>query len=60
MIEAILSGVTTAITACGNVVTALLSDSGALKDLLPVVGMAVGIGLTGWGIRTVKSLTWGF
>lgn len=60
MIEAITSGVTVAITAAGKVVTALLGETGELKDLLPVIGMAVGIGLTGWGIRTVKSLTWGF
>lgn len=60
MIEAILQGVTTAISACGQVVTAILGEAGELKDLLPVIGMAIGIGLTGWGIRTVKSLTWGF
>lgn len=60
MIEAILSGVTTVISACGKVVTAILGETGELKDLLPAIGMAVGIGLTGWGIRTIKSLTWGF
>lgn len=60
MIEAILQGVTTAISACGQVVAALLGEAGELKDLLPVIGLAVGIGLVGWGIRTVKSLTWGF
>lgn len=59
-IQAILAGVGTAIQAGGQVVTALLGSSGELGALLPVVGMAVGIGLVGWGIRTVKSLTWGF
>lgn len=58
MMEAIGSGVTSVIGYAGQVVTAIIS--GSLSSLLPVVGMAVGIGLVGWGIRTVKSLTWGF
>lgn len=60
MMNAIGSGVTAVIGFAGDVVTALVSESGAFVDLLPVIGMAVGIGLVGWGIRTVKSLTWGF
>ena len=60
MIEAITTGVATAITIGGNVVTALLGTSGAMKELLPVVGLAIGFGGVGWGIRTIKSLTWGF
>lgn len=60
MIEAITSGVTTVITAAGTVVSAIVSDTGAMKDLLPVIGMAIGLGLVGWAIRTIKSLTWGF
>lgn len=58
MMVEIGNGVTAVIGYAGSVVTAL--TTGALKDLLPVIGMAVGIGLVGWGIRTVKSLTWGF
>lgn len=60
MMNAIGSGVTSVIGYAGEVVTALISESGALSALLPVIGMAIGIGLVGWGIRTVKSLTWGF
>lgn len=60
MMTSIGSGVTAVIGYAGDVVTALCGESGALAPLLPVVGMAVGIGLVGWGIRTVKSLTWGF
>lgn len=60
MMNAIGSGVTAVIGYAGDVVTALVSESGAFAALLPVIGMAVGIGLVGWGIRTVKSLTWGF
>lgn len=60
MLQAILTGVETAITIGGNVVTSILGEAGALKDLLPVVGLAIGFGGVGWGIRTIKSLTWGF
>lgn len=59
-IEAIGQGVGSVIGFAGEVVDALITSSGALSGLLPVIGMAVGIGLVGWGIRTVKSLTWGF
>lgn len=55
---AIGDGVTAVIGYAGSVVTAIVS--GGLSSLLPVVGMSVGLGLVGWGIRTVKSLTWGF
>lgn len=60
MMSAIGSGVTAVIGYAGDVVTALVGESGALAALLPVIGMAIGIGLVGWGIRTVKSITWGF
>lgn len=58
-VSAITSGVGTALDAAGQVVTELMSGSG-IGALLPVVGLCVGIGLVGWGIRVVKSLTWGF
>lgn len=57
---AIGDGVTSVIGWAGDVVDALITSTGALSGLLPVIGMAIGIGLVGWGIRTVKSLTWGF
>lgn len=60
MMSAIGTGITAVIGYAGEVVTALVGETGALSALLPVVGMAVGIGLVGWGIRVVKSLTWGF
>lgn len=60
MLDSIATGVTSVIGYAGNVVTAIVGESGALNDLLPVVGMAIGIGLVGWGINTIKSITWGF
>lgn len=60
MLESIGQGVTKVIAFGGEVVTALLGADGAFKDLLPVIGMGIGFGVVGWGIRTIKSLTWGF
>ena len=59
-VSAISDGVGTAISVCGSVVTAIVGASGDLKDLLPVIGLAIGFGGVGWGINTFKSLTWGF
>lgn len=60
MIAAITSGVTTVISAAGTVISSIVTESGEMSALLPVIGMAVGLGLVGWAIRTIKSLTWGF
>lgn len=60
MLQAIGEGVTQVISMGGEVVTALLGESGAFKDLLPVIGMGIGMGIVGWGVRTIKNLTWGF
>lgn len=60
MLEAIGTGVTKVIALGGEVVTAILGTDGAFAALLPVIGLSIGMGIVGWGIRTVKSLTWGF
>lgn len=60
MISAITSGVTTVVSCAGTVISAIVDADGAMASLLPVIGMAVGLGLVGWAIRTIKSLTWGF
>ena len=60
MMNAIGTGVTSVIGFAGEVITAIVSETGEMAAMLPVIGLAIGIGLVGWGIRTVKSLTWGF
>lgn len=60
MIKSITDGVGTVIECAGDVVGAIINDGGAMNALLPVIGMAIGLGLVGWAIRTIKSLTWGF
>lgn len=60
MLAAITTGVTTAITYLGDVVTAIFGTSGALADVLPAIGLAIGVTLIGWGIGKVKSLIVGY
>lgn len=60
LMGAIGDGVTAVISYAGDVATALFTESGELASLLCVIGLSVGLGIVGWGIRTVKSLTWGF
>lgn len=54
------TGVTSAITYLGNVVSALFTENGALSPILPAIGLAVGVTLIGWGIGKVKSLIVGY
>lgn len=58
MLEAIGTGVTSVITWGGNVLTAI--TSGSMAGVLPVIGVTIGLGIVGWGIKTIKSLVWGF
>lgn len=60
MLETIGDGVTNVISWVGEVVTALFGASGAMSALLPIVGVAVGIGIIGFGIRTIKNVVWGY
>ena len=60
MLAAISTGVTTIITYVGNVITAITGASGAWKDLLPVIGLGVGVMFVMFAITTVKSLIKGY
>ena len=54
MLDAIGTGVTTVITYVGNVISAITSASGAWKDLLPVIGLGIGVMFVMFAITTVK------
>lgn len=60
MLEAIGTGVTQVIDWGGDVLSAIVGESGSMAAVLPVVGIAIGMGIVGWGISTIKSLVWGF
>lgn len=59
MIAAITSGLTSVIGWIGSVVDALTASSGALKELLPLVGIGIAVSAVMLGIRVVRSFTWG-
>lgn len=60
MLDAIGTGVTSVITYVGNVITAITGSTGAWKDLLPVIGLSVGVMFVMYAIRFVKSLIKGY
>ena len=60
MVEAITSGVTQVITYVGQVITAITGASGAWKDLLPVIGLAIAVMFVIFAIRMIKSLIKGY
>lgn len=60
MLASISTGVTTVISYVGNVITAITGASGAWKDLLPVIGLGIGVMFVMFSITTVKSLIKGY
>lgn len=60
MLAAITTGVTTVISYVGNVITAITGASGQWKDLLPVIGLGIGVMFVMFAITTVKSLIKGY
>lgn len=60
MIAAITTGVTTAITFVGNVIDAIFGSEGAWSDILPAVGLAVGVFVLITAVGILKSLIKGY
>lgn len=60
MATAITTGITSAIKAVGDVISAIFGTEGAWSDVLPVVGLAVGFFVVSIGIGVVKSLIKGY
>lgn len=59
MLEAVTTALTTVIGWVGTVVTALVSESGQLADLLPLLAVGVAISALMLGIKAIKSFIWG-
>lgn len=59
MLAAIGGAFTEIIGWLGEMVTALVGESGALKDLLPVFAIGIGVAVLFMAIRAVKSFIWG-
>lgn len=59
MLEAIGTALTQMITWLGNVVTAVVGESGALAALLPVFALGIAGTVVMFGIRVLRGFTWG-
>lgn len=56
---AVTTGLSAVIDAVGTFVTAIVSDTGALHDLLPLFAIGISISLLLLCVRIVKGLIWG-
>ena len=59
MLNAVTTGITTVISWVSTVVTALVGESGALKELLPLFAIGVAISAVMLGIKVIRGLIWG-
>lgn len=59
MLEAVTSALTVVIGWVGTVVSALVGESGKLKELLPLLAIGVAISALMLGVKAIKSFIWG-
>lgn len=59
MLAAVTSALSTVITWVGTVVTSLTSSTGGLSELLPLLAIGIGISAFLFGIKAIRSVTWG-
>ena len=59
LLEAVTSSLTVVIGWVGTVVTALVSETGELKELLPLLAIGISISALMLGIKAIKSFIWG-
>lgn len=59
MLAAVTSGITAVIGWVGTVITQLTSDTGQLKELLPLFAIGIAISAVLLGIRIIRSVVWG-
>lgn len=59
MLQAVTSALDTVIGWVGSVVTALVGETGQLKDLLPLLAVGVSVSALMLGIKAIRSFIWG-
>ena len=59
MLAAVTSAISTVIDWVGTVVTALVGESGALSELLPLFAIGVAISAILLGIKVIRGMIWG-
>ena len=59
MMAAVTSAMTSLITMIGNVVSAIVGESGALTDLLPLFAISVAIAIFLFAVKAIRSICYG-
>ena len=59
MLAEVTTALATVISWVGTVVSALVSETGELKELLPLLAVGVAISALMLGIKAIKSFIWG-
>jgi divalent metal cation (Fe/Co/Zn/Cd) transporter len=59
MLTAVSDALTSLITMIGSVVTAVISDTGALNDLLPVFAIGIAASVVLLGVKIIRKIAWG-
>ena len=59
MIQAVGTALTTVISWCGEVITAVTATDGALVDLLPLWAVGIAISALMLGIKVMRGFAWG-
>lgn len=59
MMEAVTTALSTVISWVGTVITALTTSGGALYALLPLFAIGIACSAFLFGIRAIRSVTWG-
>lgn len=59
MLQAVTDALTTVIDWVGSVVTALVTPTGDLHELLPLLAIGVAISALMLGVKAIKSFIWG-
>lgn len=59
MMTEVTSALSTVINWVGTVVTALVSETGKLHDLLPLLAVGVAVSALMLGVKAIKSFIWG-
>lgn len=59
MLAAVTSGLETVISWVGTVVTAVVGESGALNELLPLLAIGIGVSALMLGVKAIRSFAWG-
>lgn len=59
MLTAVTNAITTVLGWIGSVIGALTTEGGDLAELLPLLAIGIAISAVMFGIKAIRSVTWG-